>query len=153
MWLDCGESRNNVLIQNFTQHNDATTAIDRAHVHNANVGRFHVLRPPIVLRATVDNIPAQVVDRNHLRRHTSFPDNWPRYLPPISCSNDMQIADIRECADYRGPLQYGANFGFISRSVKGVQFERVERGIGTKTWIRPCKVAHELKFAEFVPVG
>ena len=90
-----------IFVQKFAQHDDAVSAVHRVHVDDAHVRRFHVLRPPFVSRTAIDDIPAQIVHGNHLRRHVLLLHQRPIHRPAVPVPDDVQVARIFEGPDAR----------------------------------------------------
>ena len=88
---ECGHD---IFVQQFAQHDDAISAVHRMHVDDANVRRFHILRSPVVSRTAIDHIPAQIVHRDHLRRHVLLLHERPIHCPAVPVPDDVQIARV-----------------------------------------------------------
>ena len=78
-------------------------------------GDFHILRAPVILRAAVDHIPSQIIDRNHLGGTRGSFTSGHSDFPAIAVPDDVQVLGIRKRADDRGPVQLQLHLGIVLR--------------------------------------
>src|ERR1700722_870402 len=96
------------------------------HIHNPHVGRFRILRSPVICRAAVDHIPAKIVHRDNLRRYSRLLDDWPLRFPLISVLHYMKVKCTGGGSDNSRPMQLEINLCFVIGGMDWPALETVD---------------------------
>src|SRR6266567_3547628 len=92
--FDSNEGGDHVLIENFAEYDDAIAPLDRMQVHNFDMRRLNILRPPIVFRSAIDNVPMQIIFCDHLWRYSRLFDEGPDRAPLTIALDHSQVANF-----------------------------------------------------------
>ena len=92
--IDGDEARDRILVDNLAEHNRPTLTRDGVHGDDAHARGIDVLRSPVVIRAAGNDIPAQVIHRDDLRRNLGLLDDGPQHLPAIVFAHHLEIARV-----------------------------------------------------------
>src|SRR5437868_5920449 len=113
--LNVNMTLDRIFVHEVSQDDDLAFALDRIHRGDAHMRTLGVLSTPFVgFRVGMDDVPAQVVHWNYLRRQVLFVVLRPHDLPVPVVADQSEISIFKQGADGSSPRQTGSHQGFIA---------------------------------------
>jgi len=142
-----------IFIEKLSENDHTFGSFDGMHVHNAHVGRFGVLRAPIVARAAIDHIPPQIIYWDHLGRNRGLFRDGPLRRPSVSVLHHVHVPCRYGWANHGGPAQLELNIGRSVSRMKRPHLEAIQRRVGKKAGVIAGQIVHEFRLGELGLVG